>query len=80
MLKDEKVLIETKYATSKLKDKKIGEELILDIAKYKKHKSCRTLICFVYDPEFNIKNPYGLENDLSELNDKLDVKVCIYPK
>jgi len=80
LLKDEKILLEVKYATSKLKDNKIGEQLIVDIERYKKHPDCETLICFVYDPNFNIKNAYGLEKDLSGKKDKLDVKVYIYPK
>jgi len=63
-----------------LTDKKIGEELIIDIAKYKKHPDCKTLICFIYDPNFNIKNPYGLEKDLSERKDNIDVHAFIYPK
>jgi hypothetical protein len=80
LLKDEKTLIEVKYATSNLKDSKIGEQLIVDIEKYKSHPDCETLICFVYDPNFNIKNPHGLEKDLSGKKDKLVVQVCIYPK
>lgn len=80
LLKDEKILLEVKYATSNLKDSKIGEQLIVDIEKYKSHPDCETLLCFVYNPNFNIKNPYGLEKDLSGKKEKLDVQVCIYPK
>ncbi len=80
LLKDEKILVEIKYATSKLKDKAIGEQLIIDIEKYKKHPDCECLVCFVYDPNFNIKNPYGLEKDLSGKNNNLNIKVHIYPK
>jgi len=80
LLKDEKILLEIKYATSKLKDNKIGEQLLVDIERYKKHPDCEILICFVYDPNFNIKNPYGLESDLSGKNDKLNIKVYVYPK
>lgn len=80
LLKDEKTLVEVKYATSKLKDNKIGEQLIVDIERYKNHPDCKVLICFVYDPNFNIKNPYGLERDLSGVKDKINVKVFVYPK
>jgi hypothetical protein len=80
LLKDEKILLETKYATTKLKDKKIGEQLIIDTERYKSHPDCEHLVCFVYDPNFNIKNPYGIEKDLSGKKDKLNVKVYIYPK
>jgi len=80
LLKDEKILVEVKFATSKLRDNKIGEQLIVDIERYKNHPDCQTLTCFVYDPNFNIKNPYGLEKDLSGKKDKINVKVFIYPK
>ena len=80
LLKDEKTLVEVKFATSKLRDNKIGEQFIVDIERYKSHPDCKTLACFVYDPNFNIKNPYGLEKDLSGKKDKLSIKVFIYPK
>jgi hypothetical protein len=80
LLKDEQILIEIKYASSTLKDTKVGEQLIVDIERYKKHPDCKTLICFVYDPNYVIKNPYGIEKDLTGKKDKLDVFVYIYPK
>jgi len=36
-------------------------ELIIDIAKYRKHPDCKMLYCFVYDPDGNIRNPKGIE-------------------
>lgn len=80
LLKDKRILLEVKYATSRLKDNKIGEQLIVDIERYKKHPDCENLICFVYDPNFNIKNPYGLESDLSGKKGKLNIKVYVSPK
>lgn len=80
LLKEEGMLVEVKFATQKLTDSKIGEQLIIDIERYKNHPDCKRIICFVYDPNFNIKNPYGLEKDLSGKKDKLDVNVFIYPK
>lgn len=82
LLKKEKVIIEAKYATNKLKDKKIGEQLIIDIKRYETHPDCDTLFCFVYDPDGNIQNPTALENDLSGQHGKSNfkVKVIISPK
>ena len=37
-----------------------ADELIIDIEHYKVHPQCRTLYCFVYDPDGCIKNPDGL--------------------
>jgi hypothetical protein len=79
-LKDESVLFETKMMRDDLTDRKLGEELIIDIAHYKQRPDCKALVCFVYDPEHGLKNPQGLENDLSKQNDHLDVRVLIRPK
>jgi hypothetical protein len=80
LLKDEKVAIETKMTREGLNDGKLGEELIVDIERYKKHPDCRALLCFVYDPEHRLKNPDGLEADLSRKTDGLLVRVRIRPR
>ena len=80
LLKEEKILVEVKYATSKLKDREIGEQLVIDIEKYSKHPDCENLMCFVYDPNLNIKNPSGLEKDLSKKSDRLNIQVFVFPK
>lgn len=82
LLKREKIIIEAKHASNKLKDKKIGEQLIIDIKRYETHPDCETLFCFVYDPEGNIQNPMALENDLSGQHGKSNfkVKVIIAPE
>lgn len=81
LLKDEKIVIEVKKTRKNLESKQLGEQLILDIAKYRKHPDCKTLLCFVYDPEGRIGNPTGLENDLSLMStEELQVIVKIEPK
>lgn len=50
LIKDINTVIETKMTRENLKDKKLGEELIIDIEKYAKHPDCERLYCFVYDP------------------------------
>ena len=62
-----------------LKDKELGEQLIIDIAKYKEHPNCKSLYCFVFDPNGHIRNPCGLERDLTGEHDSLAVKVYIRP-
>lgn len=80
LLKNEKVVIEIKKTGEKLKDKQLGEQITLDAAKYREHPDCKTLVCFVYDPEGRISNPSGLENDLSKLSrEDLAVIVIIRP-
>lgn len=77
LLKAEQIVIEVKMANTKLRDKQIGEQLIIDIKRYQQHPDCKRLICFVYDPDGFIKNPVGLENDLSGIHEKLEVKTII---
>jgi hypothetical protein len=80
LLKREQIIIEVKKTRSGLKDKEIGNQLILDIAHYKSHPDCKKLICFVYDPENLINNPRGLEDDLNKnSNDEMTVEVWIRP-
>jgi hypothetical protein len=79
LLKKEQTVIEIKKTSEKLTDKEVGKQLMIDITCYKSHPDCKTLICFVYDPERKIKNPRGIENDLSKTTDGLPVKVFIRP-
>ncbi|MBS9394050.1 MAG: hypothetical protein HEQ30_13160 [Dolichospermum sp. OL01] len=79
LLKQEQTVIEIKKTREKLTNKEVGEQLIIDITRYKSHPDCKTLICFVYDPERKIKNPRGLENDLSKPTDGMIVQVFIRP-
>lgn len=79
LLKDEQVAIEVKKTRANLKDKEVGEQLIIDIDRYKEHPNCKTLVCFVYDPDNLIANPTALEKDLSK-SAKMNVKVYIFPK
>lgn len=78
LLKKEKIVIEVKKTRTSMKDKDLGEQLIVDIAKYKTHPDCKKLICFIYDPEERIGNPVGMINDLEKQNENF-VKVYINP-
>ena len=80
LLKPEKTLIEIKKTRKGLTAKEIGEQLTIDIQRYQSHPDCKTLVCFVYDPEGRIDNPRGLEIDLEKVTDKIEVKVFIRPK
>ncbi len=80
LLKDEKLVIEVKKTRKGLGMVELADQLINDKAKYRSHPDCKTLICFVYDPEAKLNNPRGLENDLSEESEDFKVKVIIVPK
>ncbi|HZG52484.1 MAG TPA: hypothetical protein VEZ40_10140 [Pyrinomonadaceae bacterium] len=80
LLKAEQVVVETKKTRKGLDAKELGDQLIIDIQRYQSHPDCKTLFCFVYDPEARIANPVGIENDLSKTYNGLDVIVQIEPK
>ncbi len=79
LLKPEQTIIEIKKTREALKNKQLGEELTLDIQKYQAHPDCKTLVCFVYDREGRISNPRGLERDLEQNTEKIEVKVFVRP-
>ena len=80
LLKKEGIAIEVKMIREGLTDKKVADELIIDIARYKKHSDSNTLICFIYDPKVRITNPQALIGDLqSESTDDLEVVVFVNP-
>jgi hypothetical protein len=80
LLKAEQIVIEVKLATETLKDKELGKQLIVDIARYRAHPDCKTLVCFIYDPEHHVANPEGLRVDLQKLGNGLHVVVLIAPR
>jgi len=75
-------VLEVKMTRPNLSTKQLGEQLILDIAKYKEHPKCRTLFCLVYDPDKRIRNPLGLESDLNKKHsdDRMVVRTMIVPR
>jgi hypothetical protein len=80
LLKNEKVVVETKKTRKGLAGKAIGDQLLVDIGRYEQHPDCKCLVCFVYDPDGEIRNPTGIENDLSKDHGQLKVMVIIAPK
>lgn len=80
LLKAEQIVIEVKKTRASMTAKRLGEELIIDCARYEKHPDCKTLVCFVYDPEGRIGNPVGIERDLESHQGRLKVRVIIAPK
>ncbi|GCE17278.1 hypothetical protein [Dictyobacter kobayashii] len=82
LIKDENIIVELKKTRKNLKDKEIGNELLIDLSRYSSHPNCKTFMAFVYDPDRYIKNPVGLERDLSkpgQSSAEMRVKVIIAP-
>ena len=80
LLKAEQIVIEVKKTRVSMKAKDLGEQLIIDRGRYESHPDCKTLVCFVYDPEGRIGNPVGIERDLEKHSGALRVRVIIAPK
>ena len=77
LIKREQMVVEVKVTRAGLTRKEVGEQLIIDIARYKTHPDCKTLLAFVYDPERRVENSQGLESDLSGVTDGLLVRVLV---
>jgi len=68
LLKRERLVIETKMTRKNLRQKEVGDELIIDMKRYHSHPDYRTLVCLVYDPGGFCHAHAALENDLSGLD------------
>jgi hypothetical protein len=80
LLKREKILVEVKKTRPDLRAREVGNELLIDIARYRSHPDCKRLVCFVYDPDHLINNPRGVEDDLrSQSTPEMSVQVYIRP-
>ena len=80
LLKKHNIVIEVKKTRKGLSSKELGDQLIVDIARYTSHPNCKILICFIYDPEERILNPIGIEKDLTSSKEGLNVIVKIIQK
>jgi len=79
LLPELKAVVETKMLRHGMTDRSLGEELLVDIAKYAIHPECKHLVCLVYDPDHRLRNAKGLQSDLSTRHGELDVVVVITP-
>jgi len=79
LLKVERILIEVKMTRSGLTDKKLGDELAIDIQRYRGHPDYDTLVFFIYDPSDTIRRRASMVNDNSGFRDGKRVVVVINP-
>ena len=77
LLYKEEIGFELKMTRDGLKDKDVGAQLIVDIARYRANPRVRTLVCLVYDPSRKLVNPKALESELSGIRDGLEVHVLV---
>lgn len=79
LLKAERLVLEVKMTRTSLSQRDLGEELIIDVAKYAKHQDCDVLVCFVYDPLHRVTNRAALIRDIEGHDGRLPVHVVIAP-
>ena len=80
LLKTEQIVVEAKMARENHGAREVSHELISDAARYKEHRDCKVLMCFVYDPDGFMKNPRGVEADLAGLGtERLKVVAIVAP-
>lgn len=60
-------IIEVKKTRDTLKDKKLSEELTIDVAAYQKKEKCKHLFCFIYNPDRLLDNPVAIKNDIERI-------------
>ncbi len=80
LLKAERLAVETKMTRRNLGQKEVGDELIVDMRRYRTHPDLRTLVCFVYDPGGFCRSPAALENDLTGGDGRFRSVVIVCPK
>jgi len=67
-------------ARRNLRQNHIGDELILDMMRYRSHPDHRALVCLVYDPAGYCHAPVALENDLTKEDADFRSVVVVCPK
>jgi len=80
VLKEEKIIVETKMTNEKMSTKTLGEELLIDISRYKSYPDCTDLVIFVYDKGDYINNKRGFTADLEKQSTpEMKVTIVIIP-
>ncbi len=66
VLKKEKIIIEVKMSSNRLGARELGEQLLIDIGRYKEYPDINDLVIFIYDKDDHIRNKRGLVSDLEK--------------
>ena len=77
VLPEFQLAVELKATRASMDAKSLGEELIVDPARYASRTDVRRLVCLVFDSTNQISNPRGIERDLSGPKNGIAVTVRI---
>jgi hypothetical protein len=76
----ERVIVEAKMTRRGLGQKKVIDELLIDCARYSRMPDVDHLICIIYDPAGECKNPVAIETDIERSGSRLNVRVVVCPR
>ncbi len=79
-LPSERLIVEAKMTRKGLGQKKVVDELLIDCARYSRMPDVDHLICIIYDPGGECKNPIAIENDIERSGSRLNVRVVVCPR
>ncbi len=77
VLPEVRVVVEAKMTREGLSDKKLGEELAIDILRYQQHPQAGAFLGVVYDPDRRLGNPGGFERTVRSDHDHFPIRVVI---
>jgi hypothetical protein len=80
LLNDGRLAVIVKKTRPGLNTKDLTDQLRIDAERYRSYGRCRTLLCFMYDPEGRVGNPRGLETSLTSVTDSFVIDVLVAPK
>lgn len=78
LLPDAGIVVEIKKTRDSMKDSDLGDQLIIDLERYRAHPQCSYIVCFVYDPDELLNNPEGVMGDLNRIHEN-EALVVIEP-
>ncbi|TBG52581.1 hypothetical protein [Rhizobium leguminosarum] len=79
-LPKERIIVEAKMTRKSLGQKKVVDELLIDCARYSRMPDVDHLICVIYDPAGECKNPTAIEGDIERSGSRLNVRVVVCPR
>ena len=79
LLVNERTGVEAKMMRDTLTERKLGEQLLLDISHFPAHSQCDSLIFLIYDPNHMIRNPTALREEVTAAARGFSVEVLYSP-
>lgn len=79
LLVNERTGVEAKMMRDSLTERKLGEQLLLDVAHFPSHPQCESLIFLIFDPTHMIRDPVGLREGVIDAARGFPVEILYSP-